>query len=171
MVSPWMDNGDLRTYLLGNPKADRCQLIHGDLKGGNVLISDNGEAMLNDFGNSLIEDNAMRFTATTRDTACSSRWAAPEILEGAPVSYPADVFALGMEAITGDIPYRELEREQAVMAAILFKKAIPIRPTAYIPHKSAHGDFLWGLFTGCWAYEPINRPRAEEVRDMVRRFV
>ncbi|CAE6413598.1 unnamed protein product [Rhizoctonia solani] len=112
MVSPWMDNGDLRTYLLGNPKADRCQLcydiceglvylhnmniIHGDLKGGNVLISDNGEAMLNDFGNSLIEDNAMRFTATTRDTACSSRWAAPEILEGAPVSYPADVFALGM---------------------------------------------------------------------------
>ncbi|CAE7163404.1 unnamed protein product [Rhizoctonia solani] len=52
--------------------------------------------MLSDFGNSLVEDNTLRFTATTRDAACSSRWAAPEILEGAATSYPADVFALGM---------------------------------------------------------------------------
>ncbi|KAG8756778.1 hypothetical protein FRC11_005010, partial [Ceratobasidium sp. 423] len=68
------------------------------------------------------------------------------------------------EAITGDVPYRELEREQAVMAAILFKKAIPIRPTACIPHKSAHGDLLWNLLTICWAYDPSDRPHAEEVQ-------
>ncbi|CAE6438758.1 unnamed protein product [Rhizoctonia solani] len=149
-------------------------IVHGDLKGANVLVSESGRAMLNDFGNSLIEGKTVGFTATTRNSACSSRWAAPEILEGAPVSYPADIFALGMtllEAVTGDVPYRELEREQAVMVAILFKKAIPARPTAFIPHKSAHGDLLWKLLTRCWAYEPNSRPCAEEVRDMVRPFV
>ncbi|CUA74352.1 Protein-tyrosine kinase 2-beta [Rhizoctonia solani] len=186
MVSPWMKNGDLRSYLRQHPEADRCQLcydicdglvylhsmniVHGDLKGANVLISENGKAMLSDFGNSLVEDNTLRFTVTTRDAACSSRWAAPEILEGAAASYPADIFALGMtllEAITGDVPYKELEREQAVMVAILFKKAIPARPTAYIPHDSAHGDLLWDLITRCWAYEPNDRPHAGEVQNRV----
>ncbi|CAE6344895.1 unnamed protein product [Rhizoctonia solani] len=186
MVSPWMKNGDLRNYLRKHPEVDRCQLcydicdglvylhsvniVHGDLKGANVLISESGKALLSDFGNSLAEDNTLKFTATTRDSACSSRWAAPEILEGAAASYPADIFALGMtilEAITGDVPYKELEREQAVMAAILFKKAVPTRPTAHIPHDSAHGDILWDLLTRCWAYEPNDRLHAEEVQGLM----
>ncbi|CAE6463150.1 unnamed protein product [Rhizoctonia solani] len=112
MVSPWMKNGDLRNYLGQHPEADRCQLcydicdglvylhnmsiVHGDLKGANVLISESGKALLSDFGNSLAENKTIRFTATTRDGACSSRWAAPEILEGATASYPADIYALGM---------------------------------------------------------------------------
>ncbi|KAH7333944.1 kinase-like domain-containing protein [Rhizoctonia solani] len=186
MVSPWMKNGDLRSYLRQHPEVERCQLcydicdglvylhsmniIHGDLKGANVLISEDGKAMLSDFGNSLVEDNTIRFTATTRDVACSSRWAAPEILDGAAASYPADIFALGMtllEAITGDVPYRELGREQAVIATILVKKAIPVRPTAHIPQNSAHGDILWDLLTRCWTYEPPNRPPAEEVQSLM----
>ncbi|KAL5638853.1 hypothetical protein ACGC1H_003268 [Rhizoctonia solani] len=186
MVSPWMNNGDLRNYLRKHPEVDRCQLcydicdglaylhsvniVHGDLKGANVLISESGKALLSDFGNSLVEDNTLRFTATTRDAACSSRWAAPEILEGAATSYPADIFALGMtllEAITGDVPYKELEREQAVMVAILFKKAVPTRPTAHIPHNSAHGDLLWDLLNRCWAYEPNDRPHAGEVQGLM----
>ncbi|CAE6447433.1 unnamed protein product [Rhizoctonia solani] len=183
MVSPWMKNGDLRNYLRQHPQADRCHLcydicdglvylhgmniVHGDLKGANVLISESGKAMLSDFGNSLVEDNTIRFTATTRDVACSSRWAAPEILEGAATSYSADVFALGMEAITGDVPYRELGREQAVIATILIKKANPVRPAVYIPQNSAHGDFLWDLLTKCWAYEPTDRPPAEEVKSLM----
>ncbi|KAJ1303910.1 hypothetical protein OPQ81_008321 [Rhizoctonia solani] len=203
MVSPWMKNGDLRSYLGQNPEADRCQLcydicdglvylhginiVHGDLKGANVLIGDNGKAMLTDFGNSLMEDKTFMFTVTTRDAACSSRWAAPEILEGSAASYPADIFALGMtllvhiaffpafiatnespqEAITGDVPYRELEREQAVIAAILLKKVIPARPTSYIPHNSPHGDLLWDLLTRCWVYAPADRPYAEQVQGLM----
>ncbi|CAE6353278.1 unnamed protein product [Rhizoctonia solani] len=126
MVSPWMKYGDLRGYLKQNPEADRCQLsyeicdglvylhnmniVHGDLKGANVLVSESGNAMLSDFGNSLIEGKTVGFTATTRSTAYSSRWAAPEILEGAPVSYQADIFALGMTLLVRIISLRIVQR-------------------------------------------------------------
>ncbi|KAF8596587.1 kinase-like protein, partial [Ceratobasidium sp. AG-I] len=114
MVSYWMQNGSLPGYLESNPQADRCRMstkiceglaylhsidiIHGDLKGPNVLISDNGTPMLTDFGNAILKEN-MPLTATTTKYALSERWAAPEVVNHNLHSRAADVYALGMVCI------------------------------------------------------------------------
>ncbi|KAG9119100.1 hypothetical protein FRC07_006058, partial [Ceratobasidium sp. 392] len=113
MISTWEMNGHLRLYLEQHPEADRCRLsteiadglsylhqlniVHGDLKGANILISERGVPLLSDFGNSTIERHTLTFTDTPTKKAMSLRWAAPEVMDGGTISsIPADVYALGM---------------------------------------------------------------------------
>ncbi|KAG8729366.1 hypothetical protein FRC11_008922, partial [Ceratobasidium sp. 423] len=113
MVSPWMDHGTLPRYLDGNTEMDRCNLcvqicdglaylhetgiVHGDLKGANVLALADGTPVLTDFGNSIFLGRTLLFTETTREGSLTGRWAAPELLEGSgQPSKEADIYALGM---------------------------------------------------------------------------
>ncbi|KAJ7266635.1 kinase-like domain-containing protein [Mycena rebaudengoi] len=94
MVSPWMENGTVLKYLEehGRQDVDRLlwevaqgleylhsrNIVHGDLRGGNVLI-DNGEhAQLADFGLAVVTDATIDTTSTTQRG--SLRWMAPELL-------------------------------------------------------------------------------------------
>ncbi|CAE6478354.1 unnamed protein product [Rhizoctonia solani] len=113
MVSPWMDNGSLPRYLKDNPEADPCSfcaqisdglahlhqigITHGDIKGANVLVHNDGTCVLADFGNSLFMGGRVDFTATTQENNLTARWAAPELLgETGKRSQAADIYALGM---------------------------------------------------------------------------
>ncbi|KAG8711151.1 hypothetical protein FRC08_016249 [Ceratobasidium sp. 394] len=182
MVSPWLEGGALRNYLAQHPEVNRpqlcvqiadglsylhqCGVVHGDLKGDNVLISDAGDAMLTDFGNAVLQERTLQFTYTTAKVNVSLRWAAPELLgEDASHSIGADIFALGMtilETITGNIPYTGV-KDVAVMFAIMQNRP-PKRPEAHIPTKSKYGNFIWWLLNRCWASDPGSRPTAEQVR-------
>ncbi|CAE6428810.1 unnamed protein product [Rhizoctonia solani] len=115
MVSPWMENGTLSGSLSRHPRLNRYEvcvqiaegvahlhaskIIHGDIKGSNILVSDDLIPKLADFGNSLVNETnpTLPFSDTTSPVTMSTRWAAPEIFEG-PIrsSYEADVYALGM---------------------------------------------------------------------------
>ncbi|KAF8602014.1 kinase-like protein, partial [Ceratobasidium sp. AG-I] len=73
MVSLWMKNGNLSQYLGQHPDLDRCRMsigiceglsylhsggvIHGDLKGLNVMINDYGAPLITDFGNAVLQHN------------------------------------------------------------------------------------------------------------------
>ncbi|KAG8721447.1 hypothetical protein FRC09_007871 [Ceratobasidium sp. 395] len=191
MVSQWVERGNLRSYLEENPNHDRfrmsadisaglaylheCGIVHGDLKGLNILIDNAGNPMLTDFGNAVLQDCTLNFTATTRKTQLSSRWAAPELLDDREGAYsrPADVYALGMtilEAFTGQVPYPD-KSEHRVMILVMIQKVPPERPETHIPPGDKRGDALWSLLLRCWANEPGERPNASEVAKTIRGFV
>ncbi|KAJ7279128.1 kinase-like domain-containing protein [Mycena rebaudengoi] len=95
MVSPWMEHGTVLKYLNdhGRANVDRLlseiaqgleylhsrKIVHGDLRGANILINDEWSACLADFGLTSLSDTT---TAThTSNRAGSIRWMAPELID------------------------------------------------------------------------------------------
>ncbi|CEL54347.1 putative WD repeat-containing protein alr3466 OS=Nostoc sp, (strain PCC 7120 / UTEX 2576) GN=alr3466 PE=4 SV=1 [Rhizoctonia solani AG-1 IB] len=184
MVSAWMENGNLHEYLGKCPSANRYQLslqvasglayihskdlVHGDIKALNVLVSFDGTAKLTDFGLSTMAGSSIGFSATSTAQAGSIRWVAPELLlEDSDKGKSSDVYALGMtilEIFTGTVPYYpECPRDFQVLLAIQ-QGILPTRPTNQLP-EDAKGNRAWYLLEKCWGREPDTRPLAEEVRD------
>ncbi|CUA74299.1 poly(A) polymerase [Rhizoctonia solani] len=185
MVSPWMGQGILPHYLKRTPSANRhslciqiCEglaylhhigIVHGDLKGANVLVSDEGNAVLTDFGNSSLVDQTMKFTQTTSSTSMTVRWSPAEIIAGNPPTETSDVYALGMtvlETLNGAIPYHT-KQDITIILLVTVKKEPPERPEC-IPEGDESADKLWELLLGCWEYEPGERPSADEVTAVLR---
>ncbi|KAG9082157.1 hypothetical protein FRC06_005195, partial [Ceratobasidium sp. 370] len=179
VVSPWMENGNLRQYLSKKPDVDRLDLclqitkglaylhqhdmVHGDLKGANVLISDTGIAKLADFGNTELKEQTLQFTTRT-GTPYSLRWAAPEILENPPCSMPADIYALGMtiyETVTGSLPYAD-KADMAVLGEVLVHRRFPSRNDELILVQGDK-DQLWHLMAECWNHKSSSRPKAGKI--------
>ncbi|QRV89355.1 Tyrosine kinase domain protein [Ceratobasidium sp. AG-Ba] len=119
MVSPWMKNGDLRHYLAENIAVDRLDLcsqiasamaylhsvniVHGALKGSDVLVSDDGIPVLIDFGNAILSEYTLQFTQTTTKPDMNIRWTAPELMNDEKPSYKSDVYALGMTILVSSM--------------------------------------------------------------------
>ncbi|KNZ79055.1 L-type lectin-domain containing receptor kinase I.3 [Termitomyces sp. J132] len=119
LVAPWMENGDIGIYLKKNPKANRHSLcadivqglqylhkesiVHGDLKGANILIHETGKACLSDFGISgVLDSNIVAWTSqsSVASKGGSVRWQAPELFdmekdEEVKNSPYSDMYALG----------------------------------------------------------------------------
>lgn len=83
--------------------AHQQNVIHRDLKPGNILVS-SGQAMLTDFGlASMVEDNSVSISMTG-GIAGTYNYMAPEVFNNEDVTSAADVYALGCvlyEMLTG----------------------------------------------------------------------
>ncbi|CAE6441168.1 unnamed protein product, partial [Rhizoctonia solani] len=165
MVSEWMDNGNLREYIRKNDNVDRYEMIHGDLKAINVLVSSDGVAKLADFGLSTISGASLGFSDTSNPQIGTTRWAAPELVVGdAPKSKESDVYALGMtmlEIITEEVPYPQCHSDYQVIAKIM-KKIQPERPMTQLKDNNRDNQ-MWNLLVSCWSHEPVSRPSAQQV--------
>ncbi|CAE6458065.1 unnamed protein product [Rhizoctonia solani] len=110
VVYPWI-NLNLRDYLKLRPKANRAHLcnqviegltylhdtgvIHGDLRGRTVMISDQGTVQITGFGGSILKEDPAGYG---NGFQMAGRWAAPERLlpDSAEPTVKADVWSLGM---------------------------------------------------------------------------
>ncbi|CAE6438652.1 unnamed protein product [Rhizoctonia solani] len=122
MVSEWMPNENVTQYILKHREADRIQLItgvatglaylhgngiiHGDLKGANVVIAANGTARLMDFGLAKVVESTLKFSTSTLQG--TTRWMAPELMDPeekskAVITFPTDIYSLGMTILVGFI--------------------------------------------------------------------
>ncbi|KAH7919412.1 kinase-like protein, partial [Leucogyrophana mollusca] len=187
LVSPWMDNGSLPQYLQENPKASRLQLmldialgleylhsfsppvIHGDLKGVNILITSGLRACIADFGLSIIaEDSNIHFTVTaTSNGQGSTPWMAPELFdhinpERRQKSCASDIYAfgcVGYEIYAGRPPFSEFPPMMAIMRNLKL-----LRPAC-----TELDDAIWELIEKCRETDPASRPNASEVVQRLRR--
>ncbi|KAF9642667.1 kinase-like protein [Thelephora ganbajun] len=171
LVSEWMPSGDLTDYIRKCPDAGRLDLlsdvaeglyflhsrniIHGDLKGPNILVDGDGHARITDFGLATVTQNLDSIRSASDDQGHTARWTAPEILnEKGTYSKEADVFSFAMvmiEVFTGAIPFNNYLPAAATLAIMNGQR--PLRPN--------HSDFtgeLWELMQRCWHHDLHMRP-------------
>ncbi|RLN93903.1 hypothetical protein BBJ28_00023031 [Nothophytophthora sp. Chile5] len=68
-------------------------VVHGDLKGNNILIGKDGVAKLTDFGLSFFRKNA---DLAEQGALGAYYWKAPECLNGEVATFASDIFSFGM---------------------------------------------------------------------------
>ncbi|KAF9791050.1 kinase-like domain-containing protein, partial [Thelephora terrestris] len=186
MISDWMANRNIRDFVKENPGANRFELvnvangliylhsqgmIHGDLKGANVLIDDTRHDRLADFGLlKIISDPANPSSSSSCTPGGSTRWMSPELidprwfkLKKSRPTESSDCYALGMviyETVTEKVPFHQ--EASCTIALRIMAGEHPLRGERFT-------DSLWEMLEKCWIFQPNNRPRIEEVLQRLKR--
>jgi len=183
MISPWCQHGDINSYLLMFPKTDREMLvlqllhgleylhqsgvIHGDLRGANILISDDHKVWIADFGLSKYLEQSPTSTVNRGNV----RWMAPELLEHeiprgdlTPYTEATDIYSFAMTTIeiyTGLPPFPHLRHD---VEAALSRRGRPDRP---VENGFSHciDDEVWDIIQECWVEEPTGRLSARDAKE------
>ncbi|KAI5116311.1 hypothetical protein M0805_009155 [Coniferiporia weirii] len=182
LVSEWMDNGSVLQYVRSHPEHDVIHLIlgvaeglaylheedvvHADVKSGNVLVNSSGDAVICDFGISQAINSPQvalaSNTALPNGAVGSIRWLSYELLAQSEIytkhTKESDVWAFGMtayELLAKEPPYAEITIEAQVIISVMRKK-LPTPPLSFStwPKKKQEALKICEL---CWTIDPKSR--------------
>jgi serine/threonine-protein kinase len=139
--------------------AHAAGVIHRDIKVDNILLREDGSAVLTDFG---IARAAGQATSTgVNMTIGTPHYVSPEQAQGRPLDGRSDLYALGVtlyKAATGDLPFRSTDWFEL---ARMHVEDPPTPPTARRPDLSGR---LERVILRCLAKHPDDRyPSAAEL--------
>jgi serine/threonine kinase 4 len=89
-------------------------IIHRDIKAANILVDDNGDIKVADFGVSTLISQSHRHTRTG-----SPLWMSPELLSNSTYSFKTDIWSLGITALElaeGVPPYSHQHPYRAIFS-------------------------------------------------------
>ncbi|KAK0431865.1 kinase-like domain-containing protein [Armillaria borealis] len=188
LISPWMKNGNIISFLSQNPGHDRMQcirevanglhylhshdppVVHADIRGANILVTGDLHCCLADFG--LAKAVMTRGPESYGDSKSGTvRWLAPEVLEVDASSdwqymTSRDIYAFGctvVEIFTGRVPFSDIIHDTSVIFAVLQDDRRPKRPRRdELPY-----DSLWSLLEVCWSKDALKRPSSSSLVTML----
>lgn len=155
-------------------------IVHGDIKGENILVSKERTALLSDFGLARPQDV---LTSVGTKGMGTMPWQSPEVLNGASKTFKSNTYAFGMtisevgrshhlprrrpdkglmQVLRGERPFAEYAMQAPMLLAIVVRDERPPK----LPTKSSTGECylpLWAVAERCWSTDPRDRPTALEV--------
>jgi serine/threonine protein kinase len=140
----------------------RRGVVHRDVKPSNILVDQEGDPHLADFGIAR-QAGQDRITGTNElvGTAC---YLAPEQLTAASVDPPIDVYALGLvlvECLTGELVYPGDDQLSSALSRLDHEPRIP----ADLPVRLA------ALLRAMTSTDPARRPTARQCADTLRAWI
>ncbi|KAF9508521.1 hypothetical protein BS47DRAFT_1415974 [Hydnum rufescens UP504] len=184
LVSIWHPHGSILNYLANNTAANRevlCadialglqylhehepRIIHGDLKGANVLIDSKGKASITDFGLSIILDGAPT-GHTSSNFGGSLRFLAPELLDESSRTIHTDIYAYActcIEILFDQQPYHQISNQGHLLRAII-ENVPPYKP----PNEEVTFPLFLRLLQCCWQHDRSSRPALSLIIDIIQR--
>ncbi|KLO09040.1 kinase-like protein, partial [Schizopora paradoxa] len=179
-VSPWMLNGNLLNYVKKNQTTNRADLlaqagngllylhsveiIHGDLKCTNIMVDNEGNPQLSDFGLSTVEPIQTIVASSMSLSGGNPRWSAPELIfpdlfRGSGKSTRAsDVYSFGMTALElfmEKVPFYDIQ-DAALPLEIAINGLEPSWPGREAEVRGLTEN-IWKMMQGFWKREPSSR--------------
>lgn len=128
-------------------------IIHRDIKAANILLTDQGQVKLGDFGVASQVLNSLR----RHSLVGSPYWMAPEVIKRSQYDGKADIWSLGIslyELLKGNPPLANVEPARAIF--IIPKNAPPRLDSSF-------SLLTRELIAACLHDDPQRRPSAEEL--------
>ncbi|CAE6483281.1 unnamed protein product [Rhizoctonia solani] len=199
LVMPIAEQGNVIQYLLANPGADRTEIViqaaeglrylhdeakmvHGDFRGVNLLVSDDGRVMLTGYGilTAIEKNQELGFPEWGLHWG-DARWMAPELHHhlNSKTKFPgqrttqSDVYAFACTALeiwTSAAPFAG-QPDANVVLEVANKGRHPPRPQNVIFISKSRTDQVWGLLQACWNLVPGVRPSIRTVLETLQAFV
>ncbi|KAL4248584.1 Serine/Threonine Kinase and Pseudokinase [Abortiporus biennis] len=193
IITPWMKNGQsfvtrinlwLFQISLGLKYLHKQGIIHGDLHGKNVLISDNWDIQLADFGSSVVAEAHGDNYSSVRTGA--RKWRAPEILipesetghrhedtkKLTRLTKASDIYSFAcicIELYTRRPPWHQFPEYLVIIK--LLNKERPERPSrSELDPGVILNDELWSIVQDCWDDDVRRRPSARKLVERMERL-
>ncbi|KAG5718462.1 putative LIM domain-containing serine/threonine-protein kinase [Termitomyces sp. T112] len=196
IVAPFLKSGNVVDFLVEFPNANRRSLIrgiatgmshlhengivHGDIKGQNVLVTDTDppRAVLADFGLATVVDTEglqSPYLSSNAIEGGTMQFEAPELLDPT-IFYrrttASDVYAFSMtvyQILSGEVPFHN--KRKIHVPTIVLHGTRPSRPLEQVYRERGLDDFMWELINDCWHQKAAKCPGARKVLERLSKVV
>uniref|UniRef100_A0ACD5YP81 Uncharacterized protein n=1 Tax=Avena sativa TaxID=4498 RepID=A0ACD5YP81_AVESA len=137
-------------------------IVHRDLKSPNLLVDKNWVVKVSDFGMSRLKHHTF---LSSKSTAGTPEWMAPEVLRNEPANEMCDVYSFGVilwELATLRVPWSGLNPMQVVGAVGFQNKRLDI-PKEVDPQVAS-------IIYSCWDNDPSKRPSFSQLLSPLKKL-